>query len=471
MRSRSVRGARNDYGLEKTLSLRKPARWRRLTLGEMESLVDLPQTGALGRIRSSSRFTVAVLAGWLMCVCAATATGLSLRGSGAKLFAPPLFGHVDFRLSLHAAPAVGFGIATVLGGVSIARRLRWSLLLPVVLAGAGVWAVLLAYVDGWQALSAPLLDGHDYLGAAATIVSPAAFLRTFTAQLSSYSTHVQGHPPGMVLVLWAATRAGLGPGAAAAGIIAAGASSVVATLIALRNVSGERAARRCAPFLVVAPAAIWIATSADALFLGLSAWGVAAMVVASSRRDARGDVLALVGGLALGGCLFLSYGVAPLGAVVLAVLVWRRRPRPLLVGAGCVLVVAATFYAFGFSWFEGLGATLQRYSAGVSASRPAGYFAFADLVAFSIVVGPACVVGIARQTRGPAALLAGAALVAVAVADVSGFTKGEVERIWLPYAPWVLTSTAAVSAGEETGLLASQTFVALLVQVLVRTPW
>ena len=40
-------------------------------------------------------------------------------------------------------------------------------------------------------------------------------------------------------------------------------------------------------------------------------------------------------------------------------------------------------------------------------------------------------------------LVVGAALVAVALADLSGMSKAEVERIWLPFAPFVLAATRA----------------------------
>src|ERR671934_194092 len=61
-----------------------------------------------------------------------------------------------------------------------------------------------------------------------------------------------------------------------------------AALVALREVSGKPAARRAAPFLALAPAAVWIATSADALFAGVGAWGVALIVLATRAPGAKG---------------------------------------------------------------------------------------------------------------------------------------------------------------------------------------
>ena len=39
-------------------------------------------------------------------------------------------------------------------------------------------------------------------------------------------------------------------------------------------------ARRAAPFVAVAPTAIWIAVSADGYFAGVAAWGIALLALA-----------------------------------------------------------------------------------------------------------------------------------------------------------------------------------------------
>ena len=53
-------------------------------------------------------------------------------------------------------------------------------------------------------------------------------------------------------------------------------------------------------------------------------------------------------------------------------------------------------------------------------------------------------------------LLVGGGLAAVAIADLSGMSKGEVERIWLPFLPWVLLAAAALpqALGAQRALLA-----------------
>jgi hypothetical protein len=67
-------------------------------------------------------------------------------------------------------------------------------------------------------------------------------------------------------------------------------------------------------------------------------------------------------------------------------------------------------------------------------------------------------------------LLVGAALAGVLALDLAAVTRGEVERIWLPYAAWT-TAAAAVHRARARGLLLAQAVTALLLQALVRSPW
>ncbi len=138
---------------------------------------------------------------------------------------------------------------------------------------------------------------------------------------------------------------------------------------------------------------------------------------------------------------------------------------------GCAAVVAA-FTADGFWWPDGVRATHHFYAHNYgSGSRPYGYFLLADLAVFAVMIGPATVAGIAHLNvrRNPAGWLVIAALVAVAVSDLSGYMRGEVERIWLPYAPWVVAAAAVLT--RRRGWMLLQVAVALAVQGLVVSPW
>ena len=83
------------------------------------------------------------------------------------------------------------------------------------------------------------------------------------------------------------------PGLAAGLVVTVvAATTAVAVMSTLRALGAERAARRAAPFLVLGPAAIWQAVSADAMFAAVAAWGIAALASAATRRSIR---LALAG--------------------------------------------------------------------------------------------------------------------------------------------------------------------------------
>jgi hypothetical protein len=302
------------------------------------------------------------------------------------------------------------------------------------------------------------------------------FLRTFTDRLPTYNIHTQGHPPGMVVLLWAMDRAGLGgTGPNLALVLAGGAASVAAALTAVRDVAGETAARSGAPFLVIAPAAIWW-SSGDAFFAGVSAWAVALLVLATGRDRHRGRRLALAGGALFGITALLSYGLVLLALIPIVVARARRRSDVLLAAGLAATVVLAVAHAAGFSWLEGLGATRVQYWAGVASRRPYDYFLLGNLAAFALALGPVGAVGLARLRDRRVWLLVGAAVAALILADVSGMSKGEVERIWLPFVPWVLLASVALATrgardlGARSWLLA-QAAVAIGVQVAVRSPW
>lgn len=67
------------------------------------------------------------------------------------------------------------------------------------------------------------------------------------------------------------------------------------------------------------------------------------------------------------------------------------------------------------------------------------------------------------------ALLAAAALAALLIADPSGMSKAETERIWLPFAIWLLASCAFLT--RPRAWLAAQAVIALLLNHLLLTGW
>ena len=138
--------------------------------------------------------------------------------------------------------------------------------------------------------------------------------------------------------------------------------------------------------------------------------------------------------------VFLSYGIVLLASVP-AVVAWRRG-RVRVLGLACVPVAAAVGIAAagGFWWFDGLAATREAYALSLARVRPVRLLLVANLAAVAVAVGPAVWVGLARMRRGGAWLIAGGALVAIVLADLSGLSKAEVERIWLPFLPWLVVA-------------------------------
>ena len=399
-------------------------------------------------------------------------SALNEAGHGIKLNAPPFHGHYEWRVTWRVLVPLGFGAAASLLLPPLSSRVAWRRLLVLLVTVATVWALALAFVNEWDSLTNPVTRDTEYLAAVPLVDSAGPFLRSFTARLGDYPLHVRGHPPGFVLLLWALNELGLrGPAWVAAVEILGGSAMVAAALVALRELAGERSARAAAPFLALAPVAVWVATAADAFFAGVSSWGVALFVTATGRSGLASAVQGLAAGFLLGLALYLSYGTVPLIAIVLTVATARRAARALLLSAFGVVAVAGAFYLAGFWWLDGLAATLERYRAGAASARPLGYFAVSNIAAFGAALGPAVAVALVRLRDRRVWLLVGGALIALVSADLSGLSKGEVERIWLPFAPWLLIAACALPASTRSAWLALQAFVAVVIQAGIRTPW
>lgn len=444
---------------------------RRLSAGS-----DVP--GARAAARSGRRDALA-LAAWAVLVAVSSVWGALLLSSGARLhmWAPPLAGYFHPRLG--AAPVfiailAVFAVLAVANSVRLAERLEWRRLLLVSFLGAAAWAVLLAAADGPHGLIRSVVAPADVSNDLASVVSPGAFLSSFVDRIGDYAVHTQAHPPGLLLILWVLSRAGLhAPFWEAALEITGGAAAVPAVLVAVREVAGTPAGRRAAPFLVLAPAAMFVATSADALYMGVGAWAVALLVCATGRRSPRAEVLGVAGGVVIATGLFLSYGLVPVLAIPVVVALARRRVLPLLIALAVVGAAMLLFGALGFWWPAGLEATRQQYFLSVARHRPYSYFLLADLAAFALALGPVVAVALGRLRDRRLWLLVGGALVAVGLADLSGLSKGEVERIWLPFVPWVLAACCTLAPSEREGRrwLAIQVAAAFAMQVAVRSPW
>jgi hypothetical protein len=410
---------------------------------------------------------------WAVVVAAAVAWGMvRIAGTDQHLHAAPLVGRWRWEWDVRIVPAVAFAALVVVMGPRVAHALSWPRLVLASGGAATTWAGLLAARDGW---ATPFNRPSDYMRFAVAIDSPSRFLRTFTDELAGYPVHVKGHPPGATLAFWALDRAGLGGETwAALAVILAWGVAVAAVVLAFGAVAGRGPARRAAPFVALAPAAVWAGFSADALFAAVIATGAALIIVATTRTGARAAGLAGAGGVALAAALHLTYGAVPLLLVPAAVVLLRRRIRLVLPAAIGALTVTALFLAAGYWWFNGLAGTHEQYWAGVASRRPWTYYLVAaNPAALALATGPALAAALPglRRLSSSIWIVPAAALAAVFIANASGLSKGEVERIWLPFFPWLLTATATLPASAVRPWLAVQTTTAVALQLLLRSTW
>jgi methylthioxylose transferase len=419
----------------------------------------------------------------LFAVAAVTGAALGLSGRPVGAGAAPVFANWLPHVGPGTPVALAVAAAVAWYGPRLAARLRWPTLLRGGYAAAVAWTLGLALVDGWQrGFAGRLTTRHEYLSEVDGGTDVAAMLRGFEGRIldlqpDSWTTHVAGHPPGALLVFVALDRIGLsGGGWAAMACVLAGASVAVTVPVTVRVLAGDTAARAAVPYAVLFPGAVWIGVSADGLFAGVTTAGVALVAVAVRRGSCRAGLL---GGTLLGFGVYLSYGLVLMLPIVLAAVVAAGRTLRLraLTCAGIgVLVVVAAFTAAGFWWLDGYHLVVERYYQGIASDRPYGYWVWANLALIAASAGPAAAVIVRRalagvRRGGAVCLLPLAALVAMLAADASGLSKAEVERIWLPFAVWLVAGATLIPEQHRRRWLALQGATALLINHLLLTTW
>lgn len=423
-------------------------------------------------------------------VTAAVLVGRHIQDTRHTLFVswPPLFANWDPHLGPGTPAAVLVAAATIAYGPALAARLPWRALLPAAWGTATAWIFSLALIDGWhRGIARRLTTRYEYLQVIDRFDDIPATLRTFTDHIllgspDHWPAHIAGHPPAATLTFVLLDRIGLrGGGWAGVWCIVVGATACVAVLVTIRALASETLARRAAPFLVLAPAAVWMGTSADAYFAAVAAWAVALLALAVTRGSLW---CAGASGLLFGLTCYLSYGLTLVALIAAAVLL-PARPRPalLLPLLAGLAVVPTLFTLAGFDWWEAYRLLVTRYDQGAGGIRPYGYWVWANLACTVFITGLATVAGLRRTgavllvrreggDRSGArrlALLVAAALLALLVADLSGMSKAETERIWLPFAVWLLPAGAFLT--HPRAWLAAQAVLALLLNHLLRTGW
>jgi len=441
---------------------------------------------------------------------------------------PPLYANWGPHIGPGTPAALVVAVAVVAYGPRVAARLPWRALLCAAWGTAMAWTWSLALIDGWRrGIADRLTTSYEYLQVIDRFQDIPATLRDFTGHILLHSPdhwppHVAGHPPAATLTFVLLDRVGLGGGGwAGAFSITVGASACVAVLVAVRALTDEALARRAAPFLVMAPAAVWMGTSADGYFAAVAAWTIAFLALAVTGHRPR--LTGFAAGLLFGLTCYLSYGLTLFAVIAGAVLLLGpRRTRPLPYALAGVTIVPVVFTLAGFNWWEAYHLLVERYYQGAGGIRPYGYWVWANLACTVLIVGPATVAGLRRTgatlLEAPArlrarssldapprgrtpehhgacgrvfsalrrrvrrwadlprtsaelrlAVLVAAAFAALLFADLSGMSKAETERIWLPFAMWLLASCAYLT--RPRAWLAAQAALALLLNHLLLTGW
>ena len=456
----------------------------------------LPSTSqGSAKIRVLTLADVLSVLAWIALVAGAIAEGQRMDHAFHFVYvtAAPLAGLWQRHAGPGTAPAIALGILGVLFAGRLARQLRWRQLLALSTVTSFAWTLSLAWVDGWhRGFSGQLERPGQYLSDVGRVRNLHAFLEGFTTHISAadphpWTTHVAGHPPGALMLFVGLHAVGLG-GGLWAGIVCVlfAAVGTAAVLVTVAACVSQESSRRLCPFLVFWPAAVFAGVSADALFMGVFAIGVALLAVGCRRSGHLRVWLVVTAGLVLGCTVYLSYGLVLLAPVVAVVLVRLSRPRDLLpLGVGAA-VAPVLFALGGFSWWAGYHALHDRYYAGLGGVRPYHYWVWADLAALALALGPAIAPALVRTLgavgrpsawRSPdrassvGLLLPVAALAGVMLATLSGLSKAEVERIWLPFMPWLIVACVLLPRRSTRGWLALQIAFAVGLQSAILSPW
>ena len=248
------------------------------------------ETNASLRARTRARAAL-----WMGVVLCGAMVALALNAAGHRI-------SIDRAAAAPRASTLRFGIAVVpivvvvllatLYATHVAVTLRWHRLLVVAAGGSLAWSIALASVRGVDRITLPTRSSTRVPCApcpwsTTSARSSAGSSRTF----ATYPVHVQGHPPGTVAAPLRAPR-----------------RRPRRRVVGRGTVRGRRRAPRsprCSSRPEMSPASssrVELPRSSlsrpprsgwqrapTRLYTGLSAWGAALVIVATGRRDRRGD--------------------------------------------------------------------------------------------------------------------------------------------------------------------------------------
>jgi hypothetical protein len=375
------------------------------------------------------------------------------------------------------AAAAGLGALVVVGPVLLRGPVGGYLVGLTALAAAAGLAVNAARhgTYGWDAIFDLGPHGsfeakNEYLPALPALsYGDRFFLDHFAELVPALPINAGGHPPGLLLLLhW--TGLTTAPRMAALCIGATVLCAPLTYALARGCDSSERRARVAGLLAAAAPSLLLFGiASADAVYAAVGTAAAALLVQRSWWWRAAGTMVLAAGA-------FMAWSL--LGAGALAVLfTWRRDGRAdaaRLAVACAVPFLALNAILAGAAGYDPIGtlhATSDLYARSLARVRPYAYWWIGSPVAWAVMLGlPTAGAWLVATRRG--GRLAVALAVVVAIAALAGFTKAEVERIWLFLVPPACVAAATVlPPGRLRVALAALAVQALAVDLLFQTIW
>lgn len=354
----------------------------------------------------------------------------------------------------------------------------------------------------WSRLS------NGYFEAAYRLTDPLSYLREYREIQAADTMKLSTHPPGAVLGYWLALRlwdalpflhgpaeslarslAGgsllatldvlrappyvprdFGPSAVLPAlwcvfcIAVVGASVVLPTYLLAAADGQHRRGVLAAALVSLAPSTLFYYLSIDGVLMTLLAWTTVALV-AAVRSPTRIWPAAAAGAL-LGVSLLISLGSAAGGLVALLYVALAARDGALsrreavavlaALAVGTVAVLLAISLA-GLQTWPVLRACLAAHESGPGGTghRPYLPWVLVNPLDYLLLLGlPLAAVAIEGALRGdlgePSLVrLSRAALLGLVLLDLSGTVKGETERLWMFFNPWLAASAAAAAVGRS----------------------
>jgi len=388
------------------------------------------------------------------------------------------------RAAVVALPVVLLAAVAVvvLQRAAVAWRLRIAVSSALLLVIALAASALAAGPPSWWE---PFHYDGEYPQAAGRIGAIPSFLREFPERLATLPSHAAGHPAGATVLYELLDRVWPGIQGAALLTVALGCLGAVNVAGLARDQLGEDGGRWALALWTLSPVVVlYTATSADAVFALVLAGAALASLRGLTRRSA---AWTLAGGALLWLSSMLTYAAVLLLVFLLPPAAGRLRQERATVlrwaatTAGAVLaLVGLLWLATGYDPFAAIAAVRRYYgSAPGSAHRPYAVYLLGDGLAFGAMLGVPLLAALAARAlalvreRAWASVDAGA-LAMLLAGGAWGFSRGEVERIFLFMAPLLLVPAVRQLLAWRArmrvvaALLLAQT---LAVQLLFFTRW